>query len=125
MIAGGITFDYPETGPQDIYDLGVPRDAKIVNNMPASDSLSILERYREIRDDATKEYVAVVAHNTAVNISDAVNQLDVDYKSGREERLEHHEVFSRGEAFVELSPQVQRTTWRLLRIPVGVEPGSL
>jgi len=32
IMDGEITFDYPQTGPADIYDLGVPRDAKIIDN---------------------------------------------------------------------------------------------
>ncbi|MDP6058277.1 MAG: hypothetical protein QGH33_05265 [Pirellulaceae bacterium] len=31
------TFDYPETGPQDIYAIGVPRDAKLVDRVPTGD----------------------------------------------------------------------------------------
>ena len=30
-------FDYPETGPDDIYALGVPRDAKLVDRVPTDD----------------------------------------------------------------------------------------
>jgi hypothetical protein len=30
---GEVTFSYPQTGPSDIYDLGVPRDAKIISNL--------------------------------------------------------------------------------------------
>ena len=31
VVDGKMTFDYPETGPEDIYALGVPRTAKIVD----------------------------------------------------------------------------------------------
>jgi len=31
---GNITFSYPQTGPADIYDLGVPRDAQIIDKLP-------------------------------------------------------------------------------------------
>jgi len=93
------TYDYPPTGPRDIYDLGVPRDAKVVNNIPANDLRSILERYRQIREDATQAYIAVIAHNTGANYTDAVNQIDVDYKSGRKHRWERHSVFDQGQPF--------------------------
>lgn len=116
VMAGEITFDYPRTGPQSIYDLGVPRDAKIVNNMPGLNVHSVRERYRQVwgetskeygvmerywqvRDEATREYIAVIAHNTAVNITDVVNMLDVDYKSGRRHRHERHSVFDEGTTF--------------------------
>jgi hypothetical protein len=97
--SGKATYDYLSTGPRDIYDLGVPRDARIVNKMPASDSRSILERYRQIREDATKEYIAVIAHNTDVAGTDVINMLDIDYKSGRKHRWERHSVFDEGTAF--------------------------
>ncbi len=34
IMDGEITYSYPQTGPADIYDLGVPRDAKIINKLP-------------------------------------------------------------------------------------------
>ena len=37
------TFDYPEVGPKDIYDLGVPRDAKVEDRGPSSDLLNLLD----------------------------------------------------------------------------------
>ena len=92
-------YDYPATGPRDIYDLGVPRDAEIVNKMPANDLRSVLERYRQIREDATREYIAVIAHNTSVNSTDVINMVDVDYKSGRKHRWERHSVFDQGQGF--------------------------
>jgi hypothetical protein len=34
---GTTLFDYPDRGPADIYDLGVPRTAKVVDRMPSHD----------------------------------------------------------------------------------------
>lgn len=31
------TFDYPHSGPRDVYDIGVPRDAKLVDRIPTDD----------------------------------------------------------------------------------------
>jgi hypothetical protein len=39
---GTILFDYPENGPHDIFDLGVPRTAKIVDRLPGNDLETIL-----------------------------------------------------------------------------------
>ncbi len=93
------TYEYPSTGPRDIYDMGVPRDAKILNDMPANDLRNVLERYRQTREDATREYIAVIAHNSGANFTDAINMVDVDYKSGRKHRWERHSVFDQGQAF--------------------------
>ncbi len=67
--------------------------------MPANDLRSVLERYRQIREEATRAYLAVIAHNTGANFTDAVNMLDVDYKSGRKHRWERHSVFDQGQRF--------------------------
>ena len=38
-----IQFDFPEKGPADIYDLGVPKAAKLVDRVPAGDLKLIVE----------------------------------------------------------------------------------
>ena len=38
VLDGQTKFEYPEHGPRDIYELGVPKDAKIINNLPTEDS---------------------------------------------------------------------------------------
>ncbi len=38
-----IQFDYPEKGPADIFDLGVPKAAKLVDRVPAGDLKLIVE----------------------------------------------------------------------------------
>lgn len=38
VVDGETTFHYPQTGPADIYDLGVPRDAKIIRNLSKEDN---------------------------------------------------------------------------------------
>ncbi len=39
-------FDYPDTGPVDIYNLGVPKTAKLVDRVPSDDIARILEAHR-------------------------------------------------------------------------------
>jgi len=56
------TFDYPENGPADIYALGVPKDAKVVDRVPTGDMTRILagiEAGRERFDD----FHAIVIRN--------------------------------------------------------------
>jgi hypothetical protein len=43
-------FDYPEKGPADIYDLGVPKDSKLVDRIPSGDLKRILETLRAGRE---------------------------------------------------------------------------
>ncbi len=48
--AGEFTFDYPENGPADIYALGVPRDAKLIDRVPTGDIARILAGIEAGRD---------------------------------------------------------------------------
>lgn len=50
-------IDYPETGPQDIYAIGVPRDARVVDRMPTRN----LKRIAEILDRNRRELDNYVA----------------------------------------------------------------
>jgi hypothetical protein len=61
ITAGTITYDYPSSGPQSIYDLGVPRDARIERNGPGAGVQSLLDQYERARAEATREYIAVLA----------------------------------------------------------------
>ncbi len=101
---GEITFSYPQAGPSSIYDLGVPRDANVINNLPSNDYLSVWNEYRQCRADATGRYIAVVTHADRPQ-SDVITMVDVDYKSGTKQRWERHSVFKMGEQFDELWPQ--------------------
>ena len=98
VVAGEITFSYPQTGPADIYDLGVPRDAQIINKLPKEDYQTIWDNYLQKRADATMEYIAVVTHINH-SLGDIITMVDVDYKSNRNHRLERHFVFNKGEQF--------------------------
>ena len=104
VMAGTITFDYPPSGPQSIYDLGVPRDAQIGGNGPQTGLRSVLDQYERNRVEATREYIAVIANHETIESQDMVMILDVDYKSGRKHRQERHDVFHMGEVFVDLWP---------------------
>lgn len=45
-----IQFDYPEKGPADIYELGVPETAKFVDRVPAGDLKLIVEKLEAGRE---------------------------------------------------------------------------
>ena len=52
-------FDYPEKGPVDVYDLGVPKTAKLVDRVPTADLVRILETLRAGRQ-RMDDYRAIV-----------------------------------------------------------------
>jgi hypothetical protein len=93
--AGNVTtdanldFDYPPTGPQSIYDLQVPRNARVVDMTPSPDVEPVWEEYLRRKAELPDEYIAVIMHQTEFP-SDTVQMLDVDYRSGRKERSERY-----------------------------------
>jgi hypothetical protein len=91
-IDGEITFDYPRTGPADIYDLGVPRDAQIINKLPKEDYQRIWDDYRQRGMEATRKYIAVTARTNYL-FGGVVTDVYADYKSDLNHRLEIHSVF--------------------------------
>jgi hypothetical protein len=59
-VAGESRFEYPDTGPADVYDLGVPRTAKLVDRLPAGDLdriWKILQAGRERMDSYRAVFV--------------------------------------------------------------------
>ncbi|MCK5272291.1 MAG: hypothetical protein KAJ52_06925 [Sedimentisphaerales bacterium] len=102
VVDGETTFDYPQTGPADIYDLGAPRDARIIDKLPKKDYQAIWDIYRHSRTNATKQYIAVI---TRVSLGDFIDTVDVDYKLGRKHRLEGHAVFNQGEGIDKAWPE--------------------
>jgi hypothetical protein len=56
-------FDYPETGPTDIYQAGAPRDAKIIEIRSSSDVTEAIEKYEMARENDISRYIAVVVYS--------------------------------------------------------------
>jgi hypothetical protein len=56
-------FDYPTKGPDDVYDVGAPKTAKIVDRVPANDLRQILEALRAGRR-RMDDYRAVIVRRT-------------------------------------------------------------
>lgn len=54
-------LDYPETGPADIYTLGVPRSAKVVDCVPTPELARLLQSVDDNRRRFADSYYAIVA----------------------------------------------------------------
>ena len=104
IVDGETMFDYPQTGPVDIYDLGVPRDAKIISNLPKEDYQRIWDNYRQSRAEATKEYIIVITHIDP-SLGNVITMVDVDYKSNQNYRFERHFIFSTGQQIDKFWPE--------------------
>jgi hypothetical protein len=55
-----IDIDYPENGPEDIYALGVPRNAVILNSAPGWNAPKLRDQVIRARSQFPKSYVAVM-----------------------------------------------------------------
>lgn len=93
LMDGAVTFSYPQTGPTDIYALGISHDTPIVSNLPNEDYLTVWEQYKHNRKKALNNYIAIIAHEDQ-GLNGIVTMVDIDYKSGRKHRLERHSVFN-------------------------------
>ncbi len=85
-----LAFDYPDSGPADIYALGVPRDAKVVENLPTTDLLQLHERVEQARSSFAPSYRAIIwrGHASRNGTSYELSQLVVVYKKNGRYRME-------------------------------------
>ncbi|MHC4623131.1 MAG: hypothetical protein ACYS4W_04440 [Planctomycetota bacterium] len=69
--------DYPQQGPADVYELGVPRDAKVIDELPRPGAEELLEICRKYRSNFTS-YVIIVMLESGSRI----RQIDISYING-------------------------------------------
>jgi hypothetical protein len=95
-LSGGITptqeftFDYPDedAGPRDIYDLGVPRTAKLVDRMPSEDLAHVISAVH-LGQQQFGSYFAIVAHCIGnSNQPWQAIQFDLVWRKGKKFRVE-------------------------------------
>jgi hypothetical protein len=75
-------FDYPETGPADLYALGVPRTAKIVDRVPAGDVKRILETLKAGRSRMDNYRAVFVMHIEGMDYAWWLDQPIIHYRKG-------------------------------------------
>ena len=75
-------IDYPETGPADVFDLGVPRVARVQDARPPADLERIVAAYRACRAAFPERYRAVMATDEGISY--------VIEKDGRKERRQSY-----------------------------------
>ncbi|MFC1782780.1 hypothetical protein ACFL02_04245, partial [Planctomycetota bacterium] len=82
-------FDYPENGPESIYDLGAPISAEIIDNLPHHEITEIIDTYRRQHRDFTSRYIAVVTvDNRDENGRSTIPGCIIIYKNGRLQRID-------------------------------------
>lgn len=108
-------FDYPEDGPADIYEMGVPRSAKVVDNLPAENISEILEAYRAHRESAPSSYIAIVTDRWFDKKFDTflTYGASVIYRDGKIQRVDDFRL-----------PQVEQKDWREVFLEFEKEMGG-
>ena len=87
-------FDCPQSGPKNIYEAGVPHDAKIVEIKMVDDEdnpdlIKVLEPYNKAREEFVSDYILITTHQYDSSIRD----LEVIYNQGKKQRSEYRPVW--------------------------------
>jgi len=77
-----------ETGPADIYELGVPRDVKIVNKVPDARVEEIRSQIQRHRDNFLKRYVAVQTESEIEDGRERIIEAMVIYRQDEKLRVD-------------------------------------
>lgn len=85
-----LEFDYPETGPLDIYALGVPRDARVIDARPTNEVLKLHKHIQDARDAFAPQYRAIICTSTFRKGKTVLTGVRVVYKKGRRYRSEDY-----------------------------------
>lgn len=93
-----VVFDYPATGPEDIYALGVPRDAKIDNRVNES-VISIREDEKKAREAFAPTYFAIVYKGREAGDGGIEpDTINIVYKKNGRFRIEEYPALPWGES---------------------------
>jgi len=85
-----VAFDYPDSGPMDIYQLGAPKTAKIIDKRPSIDVQTIIENYQAARENDISRYTALVLYTASLDDGfEVVQEGTIYYADGNKYRNEH------------------------------------
>ena len=95
MVNGELIFDYPDDGPADIYELGAPRSAAVIDNRTKPEAEEILRTYKAYCQNAPSRYIAVAVHYNHIERigADVIDEVVRVYTDGRLQRFEKYQVF--------------------------------
>ena len=84
-------FDYPQSGPKDIYEAGAPQDAKIIyaDNRDNPELIEALKPYNTARENLPSDYILI----TTYQYGSWIRSIDVIYNQGRKQRSEYRPVW--------------------------------
>jgi hypothetical protein len=89
------TFEYPQRGPSDIYDLGLSRDIPIVDSrsLPPWEVIDLL--YESCRRTAPERYIAIVTRELRI-LGAPIESVEICYADAARSREEQHFLFRPG-----------------------------
>lgn len=81
-------LEYVETGPADLYELGVPRDAEIINRAPSQPVKDLRSSIDQHRDQFLKEYMAAIIESRIVE--DRIDPVEalISFRHGESIRID-------------------------------------
>jgi hypothetical protein len=81
-------YDYPESGPMNIYALGVPKAAVIVDKRPSDNVNTIIERYETAQKNEPTHYAALILYTRYENGNQIADEATIIYRDGNLQRRE-------------------------------------
>ncbi|MCK4999826.1 MAG: hypothetical protein KAS23_09830 [Anaerohalosphaera sp.] len=88
-------FDYPNNGPMDIYELGVPKTAKIIDKRPTMEVQTIITNYHVARENDPQRYTALVLYTRSnADGSEVADEATIYYVDGNKFRREQLSIKS-------------------------------
>ncbi len=89
------TFEYPEHGPANIYEIGLPSDIPMINSLPLPSWWDIKRVYQSYRRKTTDRYIAIVTSELSI-LGTPIESVDIFYTDGTRFREERHFMFRPG-----------------------------
>ena len=90
-----VLLDYPEQGPEDIYSLGVPKDAQIIDNRPHGNTQNLINEIQKRFDEGFGNYLAIVL-DSYVEDSNTLEpkKIIVMRQNDKQKRLDEYNVYN-------------------------------
>ncbi len=85
--SSSVQVDYPAAGPASIYDLGVPADAVVVNELPDPQLEQFLDQYQSAQRNFDSRFIALRTISPA-NHPESVQYAQITYVDGQQYRIE-------------------------------------
>jgi hypothetical protein len=99
-----MVFEYPTEGPADIYALGAPADAKVVDNRPKGSAADLVEQVQRRFDAGFEDHIAVLLESY-VNGNETLEpaRIVVMWQQGRRKRMGRYHAYNFGDRRPEMA----------------------